>query len=85
MCVLKIKSILLKENMLLILVKLLNVIAKKVVEFERLAEFLMFKIFVSKIVVVDEGLGDDLEIVIMLRIVLIRIMMVKKMILFKLK
>ena len=74
----KIKSTLPKENTPPIPAKPLNVTAKKAVEPERSAEPLMLKTPVSKIVVADEGLGDDLETVIMSRIASTRITTVKK-------
>ena len=74
----KIKNTLPKENTPPIPAKPLNVTAKKAVEPERSAEPLMLKTPVSKIVVADEGLGDDLETVIMSRIASTRITTVKK-------
>ena len=74
----KIKSTLPKENTPPKPAKPLNVTAKKAVEPERSAEPLMLKTPVSKIVVADEGLGDDLETVIMSRIASTRITTVKK-------
>ena len=71
----RIKSTLPKENTP---PKPLKVTAKKAVEPERSAEPLMLKTPVRKIVVADEGLGADLETVIMSRVSSTRITTVKK-------